>query len=413
MQSNPPRKQTTPKDEIEAFQTEYLEWYTDCLSKLEGELKDQFQLIYQAYAKSFVLHPTDVQSGRDGGYSSLVYSYIYPYRSNFQKSAFEHKTILLQANKMQKLPASEAPAEAFEVTDSMTNLKPDFKSTALKHIAKIIESRFKIDYFGTGNELLMLPDTMEMNEFFKRAGYNIDSLNSSEGTIYKWLKGIQNMSDGQDRIYRIIKQLCDPQEYFGEEKQFQAILKQVNQVLQHYSLVAAEDGRILHFLPVKNSVLPQSLLKAARSLKGREAELFDSRKFHAEITKHGRTHFIEGRYLQAVIECCKAFEKRVREKAKLNKHHGQELMGAALSPKTGYLKLNTLQTVTEENEQEGLMYLCKGLMQAIRNPGSHEPEIDRQMTKEDALEQLSLISYLYRQIDKTQYVVSEKANRHS
>ena len=80
--------------------------------------------------------------------------------------------------------------------------------------------------------------------------------------------------------------------------------------------------------------------------------------------------------------------------------HGSELMSAALSLK-GPLKLNSQRTETEKNEQEGIMHVCMGLMRAIRNPESHEPELDWPITREDALDILSLISFLYRQIDKT------------
>ncbi len=78
--------------------------------------------------------------------------------------------------------------------------------------------------------------------------------------------------------------------------------------------------------------------------------------------------------------------------------HGSDLMSAALSLK-GSLKLNTQRTETERNEQEGVMHLCMGLMRAIRNPESHEPELDWPIEREDALDILSLISFLSRQID--------------
>ncbi len=108
--------------------------------------------------------------------------------------------------------------------------------------------------------------------------------------------------------------------------------------------------------------------------------------------------FFGGHYFHAVFECCKAFDKIVREKSNVDKH-GSELMSGALSV-TGTLKLNSQQTETQRNEQEGLMFLCIGLMRAVRNPESHEPELDWPITREDALDILSLISFVYRQVDK-------------
>ncbi|MEA3311564.1 MAG: TIGR02391 family protein, partial [candidate division WOR-3 bacterium] len=135
------------------------------------------------------------------------------------------------------------------------------------------------------------------------------------------------------------------------------------------------------------------------SRESEEAKLFDSREFHPKVREHAKELFLEKRYFHAVFECCKAFDKYVREKSKLDKH-GLSLMSSALSLK-GPLKLNPQRTETEKNEQEGLMHLCIGLMRAIRNPEGHEPELDWPITREDALDILSLISYLYRKIDKT------------
>ena len=44
--------------------------------------------------------------------------------------------------------------------------------------------------------------------------------------------------------------------------------------------------------------------------------------------------------------------------------------------------------------------LYMNLMRTILNPESHEPELDWPITREDALDILSLISFLYRQVDK-------------
>lgn len=96
------------------------------------------------------------------------------------------------------------------------------------------------------------------------------------------------------------------------------------------------------------------------------------------------------------IMCCKAFDKYVREKSKIEKF-GSELMSAALSM-NGTLKLNKQMSTTDRNEQEGIMLLCMGVMRTVRNPKSHEPALEWKVSREDALDILSLLSFLYRQI---------------
>ena len=89
------------------------------------------------------------------------------------------------------------------------------------------------------------------------------------------------------------------------------------------------------------------------------------------------------------------------EKSKLDKH-GSDLMGAALSMR-GSLKLNKQMTETDRNEQEGIMHLGMGVMRAIRNPKGHELALEWPIDLKDALDILSLLSFLFRQIDKSVY----------
>lgn len=253
-----------------------------------------------------------------------------------------------------------------------------FSLSALERLAQIIGDR----YTGT-----------EITGFFRKSGF---PQFQHDGTtkwrfVYRTLEQIQNNPHGQYQIAQVIEQLCNPQEYFGNAEGHKQIVSGVNEILAFYGMaVDVKTGKIL---------MTGKIDTILRSREPEEAKYFDPRGFHPEIRKHARLLFLEGHYFHAVFECCKAFDKYVCEKSRINKH-GSELMGPALSLK-GPLKLNTQRTETEQNEQEGLMHLCLGLMRAVRNPESHEPELDWAMTREDALDILSLISYLYRQIDRT------------
>lgn len=72
-------------------------------------------------------------------------------------------------------------------------------------------------------------------------------------------------------------------------------------------------------------------------------------------------------------------------------------MSKALSL-SGPVKLNSQRTQSEQDEQQGVMYLCMGLMNAVRNPQAHEPELNWPMSREDALDVLGLVSFLFRKL---------------
>lgn len=132
-----------------------------------------------------------------------------------------------------------------------------------------------------------------------------------------------------------------------------------------------------------------------------EAE-FAARNFHSEVYKHSRSLYVEGHYFHAVFEAAKAYNKAVREKAKSTKD-GEALMLDVWGFDKGVLMVTPCQTDTDRNVQDGIKFLSAGLMRAIRNPTAHEPAVDWPITKEDALDNLSFISFLYRQLDKATY----------
>ncbi|WP_262030177.1 TIGR02391 family protein [Microvirga sp. Mcv34] len=129
---------------------------------------------------------------------------------------------------------------------------------------------------------------------------------------------------------------------------------------------------------------------------------FSRRDFHSAVHKHAKSLFVQGNYFHAVFEACKAYNKDVRNLAQSTRD-GQELMMAVWDGRTGVLKITPCQSETDLNLQDGIKFLSAGMMRAVRNPTAHEPAIDWPISKEDALDLLSFISFLYRQLDKAVY----------
>jgi uncharacterized protein (TIGR02391 family) len=127
---------------------------------------------------------------------------------------------------------------------------------------------------------------------------------------------------------------------------------------------------------------------------------FLKRDFHAEVIKHSQKLFIQGNYFHAVFECAKAFNKDVKNKSQSDKD-GQPLMLNVWGCDNGVLKSTQCSSQTDKDFQDGIKFLSGGLMSAIRNPTAHEPAITWPISKQDCLDILSLISFLYRQLDKS------------
>lgn len=132
---------------------------------------------------------------------------------------------------------------------------------------------------------------------------------------------------------------------------------------------------------------------------------FFNRNFHAQVVTHSKSLFLQGNYFHAIFEASKAYNSEVKTKARSTKD-GKDLMLSVWGCE-GVLKVTTCQTDTDRNIQDGIKFLSGGLMSAIRNPTAHEPAITLPIGKQDCLDILSFISYLFRQLDKATYFQSK------
>lgn len=129
---------------------------------------------------------------------------------------------------------------------------------------------------------------------------------------------------------------------------------------------------------------------------------FLGRGFHAEVVAHCRKLFNQENYFHAVFEACKVYNKLVRAKSESPKN-GEALMLNVWGWENGVLKVTACQSDTDKNVQDGIKFLSAGLMRAMRNPTAHEPALHWPISKEDCLDMLSFVSFLFRQLDKAVY----------
>ena len=253
----------------------------------------------------------------------------------------------------------------------------EFKSTVLKEFAKIIVSEFK-----SKKRIVNFLESIEECEDAYLPGWN------SREALRTKLFELQNKF-GTGPILKLITDVCDPQEYINKPDKHQKIVQKFNAYLKFSSIKIDKENKLV---PISKTTP-----KTANS------NLFKARSFHPKVVRHAKQQFTDGHYFDAVDECCKAFEKYVAEKSKTTRR-GYKLMSEFLNNNNGLLKLNSGKTQTELDSQEGLMHLCMGLVLGIRNPVEHEPQLDYNISEQDALDVLSFISYLYRQIDKCSFL---------
>nr|VFK15513.1 MAG: TIGR02391 family protein [Candidatus Kentron sp. LPFa]VFK30764.1 MAG: TIGR02391 family protein [Candidatus Kentron sp. LPFa] len=135
----------------------------------------------------------------------------------------------------------------------------------------------------------------------------------------------------------------------------------------------------------------------------REAhEKFIAHGFHLTVIEHCKHLFAQENYFHAVFEACKVYDRLVQTKSK-STSNGESLMMNVWGCDKGVLKLTRCESDTDKNVQDGIKFLSAGLMRAMRNPTAHEPALHWPIGKQDCLDMLSFISFLFRQLDKAVY----------
>lgn len=120
--------------------------------------------------------------------------------------------------------------------------------------------------------------------------------------------------------------------------------------------------------------------------------LFNSLVTDSELRRKTEVLFTNGHHAEAVEKAFKLVVKVVKEKSELTEIDGSALMQKAFSPKSPVLKLNSLGSDAERDEQSGYKDIFAGSATGIRNPRAHEP--DWEDTEQRALELLTLANHL-------------------
>ncbi|MBQ9174339.1 MAG: TIGR02391 family protein [Bacteroidales bacterium] len=115
---------------------------------------------------------------------------------------------------------------------------------------------------------------------------------------------------------------------------------------------------------------------------------------HPKIVELVEDRFNSGHYSDALIVALKEISVIVKErviKATGKERDGSDLMRTAFKVDSPVIKLNSLSSKSEKDEQQGYCDLFAGAMEALRNPMSHA---NIQISKEESIHKLFFVSML-------------------
>jgi uncharacterized protein (TIGR02391 family) len=256
---------------------------------------------------------------------------------------------------------------------------PNFGENHLRRICEVLTGAF------THKELTAL---------FRQCGI------AECGGTPKWerallaLKARQEQDRCGNNVAAFVQAAMEPVRFTGRAESFTEVRRQLNEILSFSALQLGEDGK-LH--PVSSA---QTLTEAERMAHRLRSEL-QRRGVHPDAIRFCRAELLEispPNYFHAVLEATKSVAQKIREKTGLTAD-GADIVDPAFSIARPLLAINSLQTESEQSEHKGFANLLRGMFGTFRNPTGHAPKLVWKVSEQDALDLLSLVSYLHRRLD--------------
>jgi uncharacterized protein (TIGR02391 family) len=225
---------------------------------------------------------------------------------------------------------------------------------------------------------------------------DIDSNNTKWKRLYNAFAAFQNQHSVGNHVIVFMNRTMDPAKFTSDPDKFSRWRDQLNPILILCGMTIGEDGKIRK--TTKATTLDDALERANRF----KTQL-QRRNVHADVLRYADAEIIKQNYFHAVFEAMKSITVKIRCLSGLTSDGSQLVddafsLGRKMNP---VLAINALNTETLQGEQRGFVNLLKGLYGTIRNPLAHDPKIEWDMSEQDALDVMAMISLIHRKLDNT------------
>ena len=200
---------------------------------------------------------------------------------------------------------------------------------------------------------------------------------------------------GNNAIY-FFSSVLHPSRFGGRHEIFEDFRTSVNYQLSFYGLAIDEKGQ------PKQVAAASTISEATKRANELRSEL-THRSVHPDVLRFCKAELLQDNYFHCVLEATKSVAQKIRDKVGIE-GDGASLVDQAFSIKTPLLALNTLQTESEQSEQKGFANLLKGVFGTFRNVLAHAPKINWAVNRIDAMDALTILSYIHRRLDEATVV---------
>lgn len=234
----------------------------------------------------------------------------------------------------------------------------------------------------------------ELSKFIPESGLtDVDPSITKWKRLYNSFVEYQNRTQNSNCILKFITISLMPSRFVGQNEKFEAFRAELNKRLSFIGLQLNQNG---FFNPV---ALATTITEAEQRVNRFKSKL-ESRNVHSKIYEYCNSELIKENYFHSVFEAVKSIAEEIRKRANLTLD-GAELIDKALSVTNPLIKINSLQTETEQSEQKGFSNLIKGVFGMFRNTLAHVPKVVWKITEDEALDIMTTISLIHKKLSKS------------
>lgn len=195
-------------------------------------------------------------------------------------------------------------------------------------------------------------------------------------------------------LFNVIEYVAVPSRYIQNPIAWESLKTSINQVLIFKGFELADNGKVRKVKPATTFSDAQNRLKTLN-------EEIKSLNLHSEVTKFCTLELIQKDYFHAVFEATKGLFNRIRSMSELT-YDGGALIDKAFNPKLPLIMIqgNMLSTQDEKNQYYGLVNSIKTCLYLYRNHQAHVPRLFDELSLNDSLRALMVLSLAHELLDK-------------
>lgn len=260
----------------------------------------------------------------------------------------------------------------------------NFDKQDVENISRIIAEEL------TGSSITTMFQHLRFVDYDVTKGFtNTKWRRINESTLEKCLE-----SKSAKPLFKVIEYVSKPSNYVHSPQSWNSLRHSINSVLIFKGYELKDDGKIHSTKTVTTFTEAQNRLKSLN-------EEINSLNLHFEVTKYCTEELLKENYFHAVFEASKGLFDRVRLLSGLT-HDGQTLIDKSFDFKKQPLIMiegNSLSTQDEKNQYFGLINAIKTCLYLYRNHQAHIPKIYDELSLNDAIRGLMLVSLCHELLD--------------